>query len=78
MKKTPALIKMARARRAIARLEASQARPIRELLRDPNNAAARQKVVEIDDKIAALRADLSIRRLDLGLPERPPRNSQGG
>lgn len=40
-------------------LERAQQRPIRELLIDPNNAAAKQRLAEIDAEIAAQRADLS-------------------
>lgn len=47
------------ARRRIARLEAQQARPLRELAIDPNNAAAKQRLAEIDAQIAELRTDIA-------------------
>lgn len=46
------------ARQRIDRLERAQRRPVRELLIDPNNAAAKQRLAEIDDEIASLRSDL--------------------
>lgn len=42
----------------IAVLEQSQARPLRELVRDPANAEARRRLDEIDAQIAALRTSL--------------------
>ena len=42
----------------IAALEASQARPVRELVRDPTNAEARKRLDAIEGQIAALRVQL--------------------
>jgi hypothetical protein len=42
----------------IAALEAQQARPLRELLLDPANAFAQNKLAALDAEIAALRAQL--------------------
>jgi hypothetical protein len=43
----------------IAALEASQARPVRELLRDPTNVAARERLDEIDEQIMQLRHEVT-------------------
>lgn len=42
----------------IADLERRQARPLRELQIDPNNAEARRRLGEIDEQIAALRDNM--------------------
>jgi hypothetical protein len=52
-----------RARRQVAlarimALEASQARPLRELARDPTNAEARKRIDAIEEQIVALRGSL--------------------
>lgn len=47
-----------RAEARIARLESRQARPIRELFLNPNNAEAKRRLQEIEDEIAALRPRL--------------------
>lgn len=46
------------ARHRIVKLEASQQRAMRELLIDPNNAQARQRLTNIETEIAGLRPDL--------------------
>lgn len=43
----------------IKELEEKQLRPLRELARDPENAEARRRLVQIDTDIAELRASLS-------------------
>lgn len=43
----------------IARLEQQQLRSMRELALDPANQEAKSKLVEIDSRIAALRADIN-------------------
>lgn len=43
----------------IAALETAQARPVRELQIDPLNTRARERLLEIEAEIAALRADLT-------------------
>jgi hypothetical protein len=43
----------------IAALEALQARPLRELARDPSSAEARKRLAAIEAEIAALRIDLA-------------------
>lgn len=48
------------ARRRIAQLELAQQRPMRELVRDPNNAEARRRLDRIEAEIAAQRDDLSV------------------
>lgn len=45
-------------RDAIQKLEMSQHRPLRELSIDPNNAKARQRLADLDARIAALREKL--------------------
>jgi hypothetical protein len=47
-----------RARHRIEALERSQARPMRELQLDPNNATAKQRLAEIEAEIAGLRGEL--------------------
>jgi hypothetical protein len=51
-------IQATRAQRQIERLEKQQARPMRELARNPGDAAARRRIDEIDAEIEALRAQL--------------------
>jgi hypothetical protein len=51
--------KRQRALSAIAELERRQARSLRELAVDPNNAEASQRLRDLDDRIAKLRAELS-------------------
>lgn len=46
------------ARQRIDELERAQRRPVRELLIDPTNVAAKQRLAEIDAEIAVLRSDL--------------------
>lgn len=47
-----------RSRERIAELEIAQLRPLRELAVDPDNAAAKQRLVEIEAEIAELRPSL--------------------
>lgn len=47
-----------RARRRINELEGSQARPLRELAIEPENAEAKQRLQKIDEEIAAMRVHL--------------------
>lgn len=47
-----------RIHKRIADHEAAQHRPMRELAVDPGNADAKRRLAEIEDQIAALRADL--------------------
>jgi hypothetical protein len=42
----------------IAEAEAEQARPLRELMLNPDDTAALQKLTELDDEIKTLRSDL--------------------
>lgn len=46
------------ARAQIEQLERAQARPMRELAIDPDNAEAKRRLAEIDDEIKELRADV--------------------
>lgn len=48
-----------RARRGIEALEVAQLRPLRELAIDPDNATAKQRLVDIDAEIVALRPPLA-------------------
>ena len=47
------------ARQRIEELERAQLRPVRELLIDPTNTAAKRRLQDIESEIAAKRADLS-------------------
>jgi len=51
--------KLQRAQARINHLELAQLRPLRELVRDPQNAAALARMDEIEAEIAGLRADLT-------------------
>lgn len=52
-----AALKRQRRQRIVA-LEQKQLRPLREIAIDPSNAEAKQRLQEIDDEIAAKRAEL--------------------
>ena len=51
--------KQARVQERMDRLEAKQARPLRELLLDPNDAQARAKLAALEAQLAALRNEFA-------------------